>query len=57
MVDPAEVAAGHDIPSNSGTNVKQNHALLLLSRALAASGVSSAEHRHIYTTAFLILKL
>ena len=52
MVDPAEATAGHDIPLNSGTNVKQNHALLLLSRALTASGVSSAEHVTIMTKGF-----
>ena len=52
MIDPAEAGTGHDIPFNCGTNVKQNHALLLLGRAIAADGVTGAEHVTIMTKGF-----
>ena len=52
MIDPAEAGTGHDIPFNCGTNVKQNHALLLLGRAIAADGVTGAQHVTIMTKGF-----
>ena len=52
MIDLAETETGHDLLLNSGTNVKQNHALLLLGRAVAANGVTGAEHVTIMTKGF-----
>ena len=45
-VENAESEKGHNFSFKSGANIKQNHALLLLSRALSAPGVTGDQGFH-----------
>ena len=48
----AKTEKEHNLSLNSGKNVKQNHALFLLSKALTAPGATSAEHVTTMTKGF-----
>ena len=51
-VKSVESEKGNDFAFKSGANIKQNHALLLLSKALSAPGLTMAEHETIMTKGF-----